>query len=761
MSPTKKFSVWLTAIALLVAMVLTPIAAGAKPPVSKVWNIYQDKLGAYTVTSSAPKGQTLIEGPFATQAAATAALTQPPVIEFTLDPVAPNGANGWYSSGNVSLTWNVFVPGSPGKSLVVTGDTNQTVSTDGVFTFTKSATAVGGSAGPVDVTIMRDATPPVLNVASGISNGDSFFVGGVPPEPTFNPQDATSGLDTSSLTGYGATVGTHTVVATATDLAGNVITEQIGYTVALKPANVVEPTKVDQQFSGTPGLAIPGGLNIPTVEGIDYSVDGNLVVGGFIEKAPGIYQVTAVAQPDYVLVGYTGPWTLEVLAADVTVHVTPGIPTATDEVVNALGFITIPGTTGVNYLIDGNLVSAGDNPLPAGNHLVTAEAQPFYILDGATSWPLTINAFVPPDIEVVAAAPTATDPTANASGFITIPSVTGVEYSIDGVAVAAGTFDKAPGLYSVTAAALPGYALLAGSQSQWPLTINAYVPPLTHVTPLAPTAVDQTANAQGHIEIPVVAGVDYFIDGVAAFGIVEMAPGIYQVTAAPQAGYALDGQTAWSLTINPYAAPKQIEFVGRTGGDLGGSALTLPAGWQPGDLAVAFVARNTGGATSVPPLPAGWTSPAVGGTGYTSTTYPYSAYRLMYRVLQPGDTTWTLTMSYRAAGVMVYRNASFGAASGYASRSTAAIPLLIPALTLQTPGTSWVGGFGYMDNTVVRDKPPVSPLTVNRMNGAVPGSSMLGGWDTAGGVSTFPNTTIFSGYYTATAAASFELKLVP
>jgi hypothetical protein len=758
MSPTKKFNVWLTAIALLVAMVLTPLAAGAKPPASKVWNIYQDKLGAYTVTSSAPKGQTLIEGPFPTQAEATAALTQPPVIEYALNPASPNGANGWYSSGNVGLTWNVYVPGSPGKSLVVTGDPNQTVSTDGVFTFTKSATAVGGSAGPVNVAIKRDATQPVLNVGPGIAQGASFEVGSVPAEPTFAPTDATSGVDTSNLTGYGVTIGTHTLTATATDFAGNVATELIGYTVTPHQAIVVEPTKVDQQFSGTPGIAIPGGLNIPTVAGIDYSIDGTLAAGGFVEMPPSIYQVTAVAQPDYELVGYpVGGWALEVLAADVTVHVTPGIPTATDETAGALGFITIPATTGVNYLIDGNPASAGDNPLPAGDHVVTAEAQPFYILDGTTSWPLTINAYVPPPIEATALPPIAVDPTeVGGMGSIEVLAVTGVDYFVGGNPVS-GVTPFAPGNYQVTAAPQAGYVLVG--DTSWPVTINEFVPPIIEVTAAAPTATDQTANASGFITIPTSVGVDYALDGAAVLaGNHDVAPGPHAVVATAQPGYALLGQTSWNLTVNAYVPPKQIQFIGSTGGDLGGQTLTLPAGWASGDLAVAFVARNTGGATSVPPLPAGWTNWS---NGYTSTTYPYSAYRLMYRVLQPGDTTWTLTMSYRGAAVMVYRNATPGAAVGYASRSTAAINLIIPALTVQAPGTSWVGGFGYMDNTVVRDRPPVSPLAANRMIGVVPSSSMVGGWDTAGAVSAFPNTTLQSGYYTAMAAASFELKLVP
>lgn len=66
-----------------------------------------------------------------------------------------------------------------------------------------------------------------------------------------------------------------------------------------------------------------------------------------------------------------------------------------------------------------------------------------------------------------------------------------------------------------------------------------------------------------------------------------------------------------------------------------------------------------------------------------------------------------------------------------------------------------------MDSTNVSETPPVSPFVANRMAGALLYGGRVGGWDTAGGVSTFPNTTVASGYYTAIAAASFELKLAP
>ena len=73
------------------------------------------------------------------------------------------------------------------------------------------------------------------------------------------------------------------LVASATNVFGLNTTEQRGYTVALKPADVVAPTAFDEEYSGTPGVANKGGINIPTVEGIDYFIDDQLAAGGVHE----------------------------------------------------------------------------------------------------------------------------------------------------------------------------------------------------------------------------------------------------------------------------------------------------------------------------------------------------------------------------------------------------------------------------------------------------------------------------------------------
>ena len=81
-----------------------------------------------------------------------------PTVTYTLTPPAPTGSNGWYT-GDVALAWSVDNGLDP--STTTTGCVNQTFATDGTFTASVPATNTIGSAGPVVVTVKRDATAPV------------------------------------------------------------------------------------------------------------------------------------------------------------------------------------------------------------------------------------------------------------------------------------------------------------------------------------------------------------------------------------------------------------------------------------------------------------------------------------------------------------------------------------------------------------------------------------------------------------------------
>lgn len=79
--------------------------------------------------------------------------------------------------------------------------------------------------------------------------------------------------------------------------------------------------------------------------------------------------------------------------------------------------------------------------------------------------------------------------------------------------------------------------------------------------------------------------------------------GTYTFEPHVQPGYELAPPFThpWTITIDPITCG--IEFIGRTGGEYG-AALALPAGWQPGDLAVVFVTLNS---QAQPPVPPGYT----------------------------------------------------------------------------------------------------------------------------------------------------------
>jgi hypothetical protein len=153
----------------------------------------------------------------------------PPVITKVV--TGTEGNNGWYTS-NVSVDWTVNDPESP-NSLQTTGCNDQNIIADQAEqTYSCSATSAGGSSGPQSVTIKRDATDPNVSLNGGPADGQSYFFGDTPAAPTCDASDALSELDGAcSVSGYSSAVGTHTVTATATDMAGNENTASSTYTV--------------------------------------------------------------------------------------------------------------------------------------------------------------------------------------------------------------------------------------------------------------------------------------------------------------------------------------------------------------------------------------------------------------------------------------------------------------------------------------------------------------------------------------------------
>ena len=155
--------------------------------------------------------------------------TTPPGITASIQ--GTQGSNDWYT-GTVTVSWTVEENESP-NSLQTSGCDETTISTDTAgIDITCEATSAGGSDSKT-VTIKRDATKPEITINSDISNGQEFYFGDVPSEPTCDATDATSGVDGDGcqVSGYGTAVGSYTLKFTANDNAGNEATQEIIYTV--------------------------------------------------------------------------------------------------------------------------------------------------------------------------------------------------------------------------------------------------------------------------------------------------------------------------------------------------------------------------------------------------------------------------------------------------------------------------------------------------------------------------------------------------
>jgi hypothetical protein len=76
-----------------------------------------------------------------------------------------------------------------------------------------------------------DKTAPGIMWNGSINNGASFYFGSVPAVPVCTATDTLSGPNDCGVTGYGTTVGSHTLTATAHDVAGNSASASATYTV--------------------------------------------------------------------------------------------------------------------------------------------------------------------------------------------------------------------------------------------------------------------------------------------------------------------------------------------------------------------------------------------------------------------------------------------------------------------------------------------------------------------------------------------------
>lgn len=123
------------------------------------------------------------------------------------------------------------------------------------------------------------------------------------------------------------------------------------------------------------------------------------------------------------------------------------------------GSFTIAETEGVTYFLDGVEIAAGTHSGPVSG-TITAEAQDGYELtDPEFSVEIEVPAAEECDETVTAVNPTVAQSSAcEVEGSYTIPTTVGVNYLLNGIAIAAGTY-AGPATGTITAQAQDGYEL--------------------------------------------------------------------------------------------------------------------------------------------------------------------------------------------------------------------------------------------------------------------------------------------------------------
>ncbi|HET7902418.1 MAG TPA: hypothetical protein VFL59_14645 [Candidatus Nanopelagicales bacterium] len=281
----------------------------------------------------------------------------------------------------------------------------------------------------------------------------------------------------------------------------------------------------------------------------------------------------------------------DVIAHDCSpVHATATAPAKTDETCTAVGTITIPSVQGVLWALDSVSASPGTYDVAAGSHTVTAAPVPGYVLDGQTTWTVTVAAHGSCATTVTAVDPTVVQsPRCGVEGSYTIPETTGITYLIEGDVVAAGTH-SGPATGTITALAEDGYAL---SSPSWSFALDVPAaeacPVVVVAVPEDPTVTQSSAcGVEGSYTIPATTGITYLLDGTPIAAGTYSGPVTATVSAKAAEGYTLT-EPDWSFDLAVAGAAEcPLPETGGTLPQTGGSTAPLAG------VAALLLAMGTG-----------------------------------------------------------------------------------------------------------------------------------------------------------------------
>lgn len=265
------------------------------------------------------------------------------------------------------------------------------------------------------------------------------------------------------------------------------------------PIEVVPTAPVASEVCG-----IKDTITITATPGVKYYFNGVIEVGAGTHRAPHYpFFIKAVATSGHVIqTGAQAEWWFNFSALPCIA--VPVAPTTNDECGIRNDTYTIPAVTGVTYYVNGVPTAAGTYA-DSGFLLIKALPQPGYIFDLHSPF---LWVFVLTNVPCATPVnPTTKDECGVKGDSYTIPAVTGVQYRVNGVDTAAGTYTPA-GPVQITAVAKPGYALPTGTTALWDFAytnVACSVSDITVVAECSPLGVLVTltnnGNADGYVLI--------------------------------------------------------------------------------------------------------------------------------------------------------------------------------------------------------------------------------------------------------------------
>ena len=225
---------------------------------------------------------------------------------------APNGSNGWFTSGPVNTSVSATDATSGVASAGINGGGNTlTASSDGTYALSASATDNAGNIATATEQIKIDSVPPTLNVSAAPPDGNAgWYVS--PANVSASASDATSGLAGLQARldggawqdGPGMTVntdGSHTVEFQAWDQAGNhtassPVTVQVDRTPPVAAASLPAPDGLEGWYVSPVTITAASSDATSGLASQGVSLDGSSWMPSLTVSSDGTFTVQVHAQ---------------------------------------------------------------------------------------------------------------------------------------------------------------------------------------------------------------------------------------------------------------------------------------------------------------------------------------------------------------------------------------------------------------------------------------------------------------------------------